>query len=507
MKKRIIALLMALVILLALCACGGNSKSSDSGGGGAELKVLRVGVEGEPSQKFFGDAGGGIGSMFYAWGCYTTLWMFTTDGEFHYLLGTSYEYNADNTELTIHIRDDAKFANGDKITADDVLFTLETEHNGRGDRTSSIDFSKSRAVDDTTLILGLVARIPTQIEDFALLAIGSRKWTENCTNEDHTYINVLESGPYYMPEGWTTGTKMIMEKNPYYWDKDRLVYDRIEVSYIPEENTRYLEFTTGGLDLCYLADSKNIDAVKTDSKYSLYHAPFQCNVGLMLDTNNFPVFENQDLRLAIMYAVDVRTIVDTICGSAYVLATSMLPSTSWAYKNTEYGYNPELAKQYYEASGISNFEWTLTVNNQEPNKAVAEAIQAYLAEIGITMNIDVVDMPTFFARMGSGACDSTITQYSGSYDPGGVLNSWQSSARSSMNRTPPGIQELLDRACTSLDDQAARTQMFYELQDLVKDCGKCLPLFEKTANYAEATSVDCSRSVQADGYLCPLYLG
>ena len=497
---------MILAIMLPLVACGGGKK--DSGGSGdAEKKVLRVGLEGEPAAKFFGDAGGGVGSMFYDWGCYTTLWMFTTDGEFHYLLGQSYEYSADNTELTIHIRSDAKFANGDPITADDVLFTLETESKGRGDRTSSIDFSKSRTLDDTTLVLALHARIPTQIEDFALLAIGSRAWTEDGTNEDHMFVNVLESGPYYMPDGWTTGTRMILEKNPHYWDRDRLVYDRIEVSFIPEENTRYLEFTTGGLDLCYLADSNNIDAVKSNSSYTLYHAPFQCNVGLMLDTNNFDTFANQDLRLAIMYAIDVRTIVDTICGSAYLLATSMLPSTSWAYKNTEYGYNPDLARQYYAASGISDFEWTLTVNNQEPNKAVAEAIQAYLAEIGITMHIDVVDMPTFFARMGSGACDSTITQYSGSFDPGGVLNSWQSSARSSMNRTPAGVQEVLDLASTSLDDQATRTQLFHQLQDLVKDCGKCLPLFEKTANFAQANGVDCSRSVQADGYLCPLYLG
>ena len=509
MKKRLFALFITLIILLSLCACGGGSKPSvsDNGGGSdaPEIKVLRVGMDGEPS-KYFENTGGGYGPGFYAWGCYTTLWMYTTDGQLHYLLGTSYEYNNDNTELTIHIRSGAKFANGDPITADDVLYSLEAEHNDRGDRTASVDFDKTRATDDTTLLLALKTRIPTQIEDLALLNIGSRKWTENGTNEDHMHVNVLESGAYYLPNGWTTGAKMIMEKNPYYWDKDSLVYDRIEVSFIPEENTRYLEFTTGGFDLCMLGDSKNIDSIKADSKYTLYHAPFQCNVGLMLDTSVHPTFANQDLRLAIMYAVDVKTIVDTICGSAYVKATSMLPSTSWAYKNTEYVYDPDLARQYYEKSGVKDFSWTLTINNQDPNKDIAEAIQAYLAEIGITMYIDVVDMPTFFSLMGGGAMDSTITQYSGSYDPGGVLNSWLSTSNNNMNKPSPEIQELLDQACTSLADQAARTQMFYQLQDEVKDYGKVLPLFEKTTNFAEANGVDCSSSVQADGYLVPMFL-
>ncbi len=524
--KRLIVLFLGLCLLFSLGACNagtsGTSASPATASAGAATSTapdsaappseapaaaaLRIGLDGEPKSLNFIDSGGNQGAGFYNYACYDRLWMYTSDGELHYLLGTNYEYSADNTTLTIKIRDDAKFSNGDPVTAADVLFTLVYSDAANPMRTSAIDLPNSKAADDTTLVLALKMRTASMIEDLAILGIGSAKWTENGKNDDHINVNVVSSGPYYLPNGWTTGSKMELEKNPNYYGKDSLKYDKFTVNFVPEENTRYLQFTTGDFDLVYLQDSKNIDTVRSDANFTLLQAPFQCNVGFVMDTENQPTFQNLDLRLAICYAVDVQTIVKEICGSAYKPATSLLPSTSWAYKNTEYGYNPELAKDYYAKSGVKDFTFNMLYMDTPLNNSVAEAMQAYLAEIGITMTLQAVDAPSFFkAMMSPEGLPCTITQYMGSNDPGGLMNPWLSSSPGKMNHPSPDIQALLDKAALSAASKEERIVMFADLQDQIKAYGKILPFFEMTANYAEIKGVDASKTIQADGFLVPYF--
>lgn len=527
MKKanRFLALLLGLCMLVSLAACNSGTTGSSAAPATATTSAsaapdsaapasaapaaatLRLGTDGELKGLSFIDAGGSAGASLYQFGCYCHLWFYTTDGEFHYSLGTSYEFSADNTTLTIKLRDDAKFADGSKITAADVLFSLVFSDAANPMRTSAIDLPNSKATDDTTLVLALKMRTASMIEDLAVLAIGSATWTENGKNEDHVNVNIMASGPYYLPNGWMTGSKMVLEKNPNYWDKDSLKYDKIEMNFVPDENTRYLQFTTGDFDLCYLQDSKNIDTVRADSNFTLVQALSQTNVGFVMDTENSPTFKNQDLRLAICYAIDVQTIVKELCGSAYKTATALLPSSNWAYKNEEYGYNPDLAKEYYAKSGVKDFSFKMEFMDTPLNKSVAEAMQGYLADVGITMELQPVDAPTFFKDMAAGNFDCTISQWMGTSDPGGCLNPWLSTSMASMNHVSAEIGALLDKAALSNESQDVRKPMFADLQDQIKAYGKVLPLFELTTNYAEAKGVDVSKTIEGDGYLVPYYFG
>lgn len=258
--------------------------------------------------------------------------------------------------------------------------------------------------------------------------------------------------------------------------------------------------------MCYLTDSANIDEVQGSADYTLAQYPYQSITALIFDTNYTDSFPNDEIRLAICYAVDVEAIVESLCGSAYIPATSMLPSSSWAYKDVRYTYDPELAKQYYEASGLENFEFTVHLQDVTMDKNVVEAMQAYLADIGITMNIDAMDTPTFFQHLMLGDMDCLLSQYSGTVDPGSVLNQWISNSPTVTAHTPEKIQALLDEAVNSSADREERAQMFYDLQDQVAAIGKIVPLYEKTINFAQANGVDISSGIRADGYLTASYL-
>ena len=519
--KKILCILLAAAMLFALCACGSQASTGGEGGpsagaeggpsaGSAGGGTLRVGTDGEPSALDSISLAGGNGVQFVGWSVYGTLWKINTEGEMQYLLAESYEVSEDGMTYTIHLRDTG-FNNGDPLTAEDVLFSFRISDETMGDRTAAMDLENSYAEDDKTVVLKLKQEMPTLVDDIGVISILSQSWTEDFTNEDHIYSEPLCCGPYYIQEGWSAGNEMVLLKNENYYNAANLAYDEIDVSFVAEETTRYLSFDQGEYDICYLSESENIDKV-TQNGYTLFEAPIQLVVGLVIDTENpNSIYTSQNLRLAMMYAVDVESIVSTICGSAYTMATSVLPSTNWGYKDETYGYDPELAKEYVaaytEETGNAAPEITISIHEGNIDEAIAEALQFYYSEVGIKANIQVMDFGSFFNAMSQNSIHCYVTQYSGSQDPGGVLNSWNPDNIYTMFSYPEDITQLFREACYTVDTQENRTAKLAELQDALKEFGKMLPIYEGSINYAiYDDSIDISHSVQADGYLIPDFI-
>lgn len=504
--KKLFALLMAMTMLLSLCACGGNSNSGDEG------SVLRIGMDGEPLTLSEVDLAGGVGVQFVGWAIYGSLWKITTDGTVQMLLAESYDLDEENLTCTIHLRDTG-FNNGDALTADDVLFSLKRSDEAMGDRTATMDLENSYVEDDQTLVIKLTSVPPTLVDDIGVISIISQSWTEDYTNEDHIYNDPLCCGPYYVESGWTSGNDMVLLKNENYYNADNIAYDKIVVSFVAEETTRYLSFKNGEYDICYLSVSENIEDVNASDSYNLFSAEVQSVEALTFDTENpNSPYSNQNLRLAMMYAVDVESVVTNICGSAYPVATSILPTLSWAYKDMSYGQDLNLAKQYIDAyyaeTGTDSATITITYGQGDVDAAIAEALQYAFESVddGITVVIDEEDFGTFFENMMNNSIYCYLTKYSGSSDPGSVLNCWNPENIYTMFSYPDDISQLFTTGVFTAGEQEDRTELIYELQDALHDFGKLLPLFENTVNFAIAGDIDISRSVQADGYLIPDFI-
>ena len=492
--------ILSLLLAAAMClSCAAFAAEGDPA-------VLRVGVDGEPMALSPDDLAGGNGIQFVGWSVYGTLWKINTEGEMLYLLAESYEESEDGLTLTIHLRDTG-FNNGDPFTAEDVLFSFRHSDETMGDRTTAMDLENSYAEDEKTLVLKLKYPTPTLIDDIGVISMISESWTEGYTNEAHIYEEPLFCGPYCIEPGWTSGSEMILTKNEYYYNAENLAYDEIDVSFMPDETTRYLSFDAGEYDICYLNESENIDTAS--ASYNVFNAPVQCIIGIVIDTENEnSTYTNLNLRLAMMYSVDVPAVVDAICGSAYIPATSVLPSTSWAYKDESYGYDLDLAKEYVakytEETGDAAPHVVLTVHEGNIDEGIAEAVQYYWSQAGIDCEIQVLDFPSFFGAMMTNSIYCYLTMYSGSKDPGGVLNSWNPDSQYTMFDYPEDLAQLIREACFTMLPEEERAGKLDEMQDAIHDFGKILPIYESTINYAVAdSSIDISRSVQADGYLIP----
>ena len=126
--KKFLALLLAVLMAFSMAACGGNAANNtdDSGSTGKDSVVIAIGSEPEtldPTQ------GWGHGNSPIV---QSTLVKYTADLTFENDLATGYELSSDGLVWTFTIRDDAKFTDGEKVTAEDVAFTLETAKSAQG---------------------------------------------------------------------------------------------------------------------------------------------------------------------------------------------------------------------------------------------------------------------------------------------------------------------------------------------------------------------------------------
>lgn len=518
--KKLIALLLALAMAFALVACGSESSGTTSPAGDQPAasgetgaaegdRVLKVGLDIEPTSLDPNASSDGQGGMFVSYSVFGTLWMLTADGETNMILAEGYEYNDDQTEITIHIRENANFADGNPVTSEDVLYSLNNAAAGTGSmRLAALDLANASTPDDKTLVIPLVMPSATLIEDLNIMMIMEKAWCEQ--SPDNIGLNVMASGAYTV-ESWETGMGIVLKKNPEYFAADEVYYDEVQVSFVGSEDTRLLSFESGEFDIINLSSSASVDEINGGAREdaSVVTAPIQSITGLIMNTTDFEEFKDQNVRLAIGYAIDVPTLVSTIMGSAYTEAKSMLPSANYAYLECgNYDYDVEKAKELLAQAGYDEsnpFEFTMTVSDAGMNGQLAEAIQAMLAQANIVMNIDTQDGATFMNNMIANTISCGFSTYMGSYEPAGIVNARRANIPANMSKFgDPDLENFLEECCTAAGTEEERVAMWHELQERAYEYCDLIPLYESNQNYAVASAVDGSAlpsSVQGDGYL------
>ena len=492
----------------------GSADSAQSAEADGGSRVLKVGLDVEPTSLDPNASSDGQGGMFVMYSVFGTLWMLTADGQTNMVLADSYEYNDDHSEFTIHLREDAKFADGNDITADDVIYTLGNSAAGTGSmRLAAIDVENAYAADDKTVVLPLLMDSPTLIEDLNIMMIMEKAWCEQ--SADNIGLNVMASGAYSV-ESWETGMGIVLTKNEEYFDSDNVYYDEIDVSFIGAEDTRLLSFESGDYDIIYLSSSSSVEEIEGGALEgaSVVTAPLQSVTGLTMNVIDFDEFKDQNVRQAIGYAIDVPTLVNTIMGSAYTEATSLLPSGNYAYEYTgNYDYDVEKAKQLLKEAGYdenNRFTFTLTYSDAGMNGQLAESIQAMLAEANIDVTIDTQDGATFMNNMIANTIMCGFSTYMGSYEPAGIVNARRKNIPANMSKLGEGeLEDLLEECCTSTADESERIALWHSLQEQSYEFASYIPIYESNQNYAVSSTVNtdsiCS-SVQADGYIFGTHL-
>lgn len=548
--KKLTALLLAVLMLLSMAACGSNggsepttetapAETATDAAPAAEGTRLRIGLDFEPSTMNPTTQADGQGSMFVTMSLYDGLWKTLVSGDMVMLVAESYEFVEEEvataeasdepsgeasgeasgepcgTSLVVHLREGLTFSDGNPITAEDVLWSFNYAASGTAGamRLSNIALPYAYAKDDLTVVFPLYKQTPTIVEDLALIYIMEKAWCEQ--SEDNINLNPVSSGAYTL-ESWESGMGVTLAKRDDYFDAANVYYDTVDITFIAAEETRLLAFENGDFDLVTLTASTSIDEINSGvmDNAGIVVCPVQSLTGFQMNMVDFDIFDDVRVRQAIGHAIDVPTLVAAICGSAYTVADSILPSSNWAHVACgNYDYDVELAKQLLAEAGYSEanpFTFTCTISDGGYNAMLAEATQAMLAEAGIVMNIETKDGATYMNMILNNEIQFAINSYMGSFDPAGVVNSRRPGLPAHLsNYADPELEALLEECCNSMEGEDVRKPMWEELQTRAYEYANFIPLYESNVNYAVTDVIagdSLAASMLADGYLYANYI-
>lgn len=206
------------------------------------------------------------------------------------------------------------------------------------------------------------------------------------------------TGPFIL-DRWDHDQKAVYKRNPDYWKRDaqgrQLPYlDGVEIVVIPDNTIAYEEFKKGNIDAFPDFPDEFYLEAKVRFGDLLQERPWLGTYYYGFNNAKAPFKDNKTLRQAMNYAVDRERINDLVLEGRYYPGRGVLPPGMPGYNPDlkGYEYNPELAKKLMAEAGYPDgIEVELNVNNNPRHMAVAEAIQAQLAELGIKLNIKVLD--------------------------------------------------------------------------------------------------------------------
>lgn len=417
--KFTLAGVLAITILITGCGKGENEKSQQIARNKDEI-VMAIGSEPE----------GGFDPC-TGWGRYgSPLFQSTlvkTDKDMNIVndIATNYTVSEDNTVWVFDIRDDAYFTDGEKVTADDVVFTFNTAKNS-GSIVDLTSMASVQAIDEDTVKFTL--SYPQSA--FIYTVAGTGIVPEHLYSESYGE-NPVGSGPYVLKQ-WDKGQQIILEANEnYYGDIPNI--KKVTILFMTEDSA-FVATKSGQLDLAITTSNyadTNIDGMKAVSLKSIDNRGITLPVlpdsgektkdGYKIGNN---VTSDVAVRRALSYGIDRNALVDSVLNGYGTPAYSECDGMPWGSENAFVEYDVEKAKKILEDAGWVdtngdgireknglNCEFKLFYNaGDSVRQALSVAVSQEAEELGIKIVLegaswDIIDKEMYSSAvlMGWGA--------------------------------------------------------------------------------------------------------
>lgn len=362
-------------------------------------------------------------------------------------IAKEWEISEDGKTYTFHLRegvrfhDDPCFPNGEgrEVTAHDVDFSLhrvvdpsttstgawiftdvvmgaEAFYSGEADRVSGFE-----VVDDYTFRITLNDVFAPFLYRLAMTYcyITAPEAVDHY-GEDF-FQNPVGTGPFDFVH-WKSRQEILMVRHPNYWRTDedgvQLPYlDAARMRFIADLKIEFLAFDRGNLDRLYSIHEHNWPTVMDENrelrpdyqKYQLLRKELLVTQYYGFNLEKEPFKDNAKLRQAFNYAIDREGIIEFVMNGRASVADSMVPHSMPGYESITEGYTRDLerAQQLLAEAGYPNGEGlppiTLDLNSGgTTNESIAEAIQAQLAEIGVEVQLNIVEWAQHLQNLDDG---------------------------------------------------------------------------------------------------------
>lgn len=389
------------IAALALTGCAASGEDGGSGegesGGTLTLGAILAPTTFDPAGSEWGNR-----APFYQ-AVYDTLLLATPEGTIEPWLATAWEYNEDNTVLTITLRDDVTFSDGSELDSADVVATMDRSKNGTGpDAGYFRNVATIEAPDAQTVVLTLSAPDPALL-NYLTRTAGLVAASESLDSADLATTPV-GSGPYVLDTAATvTDTTYVYTKNEDYWNPDAQHYDGVTINVLSDP--------TAALNAIKAGEANGVKLVNNDVLAEVEGAGWTVNANeldfqglLLLDRAGTmaPELADVKVRQAINFAFDRAALLSALQLDYGTVTTQVFPTSSAAYDpalDEYYTYDPEKAKELLTEAGYPN-GFTLSMPSVNVFGTTGPTlIQQQLADIGITVEYTDVPIGNFIADL------------------------------------------------------------------------------------------------------------
>jgi ABC-type oligopeptide transport system, periplasmic component len=533
MKKKVISLMLAACMVMGMTACGSSASTTDSqpaadgttsetqaattdaaaqtteSTGDKELAV-QIGPDPETIDPALNSAVDGGNMLLHAYECLLTV---GEDGTLQPGQAESYDVSEDGLTWTFHLRDGLKWSDGSDLTANDFVYSwkrvcdpevaapyAETVLGMVKGYDEAIDGNLDAlgvsAPDDSTLVVelanpcsyfGSLAAFATlsPVQEATIEANG-----EAWATAPETYVS---NGPFYMTE-WVPGSHITFSKNPYYWNADAIKLDRLKFVLMEDSNAAYSAYQTG--EVLMIKDVPTEEIPSLTGTDDFYVDPIIGTYYISLNIQKAP-FDDVNVRKALSLAIDREYVASTLMQGTYTAAGNFMGPGWMDTDGTEFMSNANGGKPYIDTT---NFEANLeeakqlladagypdgegfptisyTTNDAGYHKVVAEYLQQAWAELGIDLQVNIVEWSSFTPMRRSGDFEVARNGWVGDYsDPSNMLELFCTTNGNNDGKfSNADFDAAIDTSRSTLD-AAERSTALHTAEDILMDQAGCIPL-------------------------------
>jgi ABC-type transport system substrate-binding protein len=270
--------------------------------------------------------------------------------------------------------------------------------------------------------------------------------------------NPVGTGPFIFQE-WIKNDHVSATRNPNYWKQGLPSLNSVSYKGIPDQSVTLNGMRANNIQATYGIAAKDVAIVQSDPEFQLILKPSTSVSSLRLNTAS-PPFDKKELRQAISWAIDRAAIEKALFYGTGVPANSFLGPQNLGYSADIKLYatrDTDQAKQLLTAGGQTNgFSFEAQATNAPEALSLAQAIKSQLEEIGVTMNLQLVDGVTLLQKLVDKQFQATFVTYNGGVEPFQGFNRffYSKSPIDVYGYASPEFDSLLEKAAGTGDTQA-----------------------------------------------------
>jgi len=535
MKRKMLALLMVSMMTIGLMGCGSGTAatatSAASGeaaqaagsdaSGSAQASASDLNVMLETPVESLDPQQATDGTSFEVIADYTDgLMQMDADGKSVPAIAESYDVSTDGLTYTFHLRKDAKWSNGDPVTAADFVFgwqravdpSVASEYAymlsdiGQVKNAAEIIAGKKdkaelgvKAVDDTTLEVDLVAPVSyfASLMYFPTFYPVNQKFFETCADTYGTSPETtLSDGAFVLDSYEPAATQFHLTKNADYYDAQRVKLAGLNYQVIQDSQQALMSYQTGTLDMT-LVNGEQVDQVKDDPAFKAVGAGYLWYVSPNIA--KVPELANQNVRMALTMAIDRASIATGVLKDGSTPTFTAVPpqfatgpdGSDFSADQTKFAdvcaFDAAKAADYWKKGlqelGKTSISLDMTVDADDAPQKVAQVLkEEWEQELpGLTVNLVIEPKKQRVQDLQDGNFQLGLTRWGPDYaDPMTYLGMWVTNNSNNYGLWSNKDYDDMIAECTTGDlamDAQGRWTKLFDAEKLVMDNAVIFPIY------------------------------